>query len=386
VSDLDLIVVSAHPPSRSSLTEYGFHLAGALRRHPQVGRLSSLSDDLEVGSYGPGVEPGWQLDRLSNLARLISRIRRARPDAVIFNLQNATFGRRPLPAAVGLLTPAVCRVAGIPSVVILHNLADMISPDQVGFGGNGLWRLAYRWGGRTMTWLLLRADAVTVTVPRYVDFLSTKYRAGNVVHVPHGSFGRPAEQSPIPSTVRLLAFGKFGTYKRVEVLMEATEILVDRGRHIEVVVAGTDNPNAVGYLQGVAERFAHLPNVRFTGYVAEEDLPGLFGSCWAVVMPYTSTTGASGVLHQAGEHGRAVIMPSIGDFVDLMREQGFDGEPFEPGKAASLADAIERLIDDPERFSAICEANRKAAGAVSMDDVAAALVAVVKTVERGSRR
>jgi glycosyltransferase involved in cell wall biosynthesis len=386
MSGIDLMLVSAHPPSRSSLTEYGFHLAGALRRHPGVGSLTVLSDELEEGVYPLGVEAGWGLDRMGNPFRLVARIRRRRPQAVIFNLQNASFGRHPVPAALGLATPALCRLAGVPSVVILHNLADMIAPDQVGFGGNRLWRLAYRLGGRSLTWLLLRANLVTVTVPRYVEFLAGRYRAGNIEHVPHGSFGPVVRDPGVPDVVRLLAFGKFGTYKRVEVLLEAAEILAARGVELEVVVAGTDNPNATGYLQGVAERFSHLTNVRFTGYVEEEDLPALFASSWAVVMPYTSTTGASGVLHQAGEYSRAVIMPAIGDFLDLMREQGFEGEPFQPDDADSLAGAVQRLIDEPDRHRAIGEANRRAAGAVSMDDVAESLVNLVTRATNGPGR
>lgn len=386
LSGFDLVLVSAHPPSRSSLTEYGLHLAGALRRNRAVADLTVLSDELEAGAYPAGVEAGWAMDRIGNPIRLVTRIRRIRPDAVIFNLQNASFGRHPVPAAFGLLTPALCRLVGVPSIVILHNLADMIAPDQVGFGGNRLWRMAYRWGGRLLTWVVLRANRVTVTVPRYVSFLSDRYRARNVEHVPHGSFGPAISPSPVPAVVRLLAFGKFGTYKRVEVLLEAAEILSGRGVEVEVVVAGTDNPNATGYLQGVAERFAHLPNVRFTGYVEEEDLPDLFASSWAVVMPYTSTTGASGVLHQAGEHGRAVIMPAIGDFRDLMHEQGFEGEKFEPDDPGSLAEAVVRLIEEPARLAAIGEANRRAAGAVSMDDVAESLVGVVTRATGGPRR
>lgn len=386
MSGVDLVLVSAHPPSRSSLTEYGFHLAEALRRHQGVGSLTVLSDELEDGVYPPGVEAVWGMDRLGNPLRLVARIRRMKPDAVIFNLQNASFGRHPVPAALGLSTPALCRLAGVPSIVILHNLADMIAPDQVGFGGNRLWKLAYRVGSRLLTWLLLRANRVTVTVPRYVGFLSSRYGVRNVEHVPHGSFGPAVSPPGVPAHIRLLAFGKFGTYKRVEVLLAAAEILAKRDVEVEVVVAGTDNPNAIGYLQEVADRFAHLTNVRFTGYVEEEDLPALFASSWAVVMPYTSTTGASGVLHQAGDHSRAVIMPAIGDFLDLMHEQGFEGEPFRPDDADSLAEAVQRLIEDPDRHRAIGEANRRAAGAVSMDDVAESLVGVVRRATNGPRR
>lgn len=379
---LNLILVSAHPPSRSSLTEYGFHLAAALRRSAAVTSLTVLSDRLQGGDYPPGVEGVWAPDHAMTFVRLAREVHRRRPDAVVFNLQNATFGRRPVAAGLGLLTPAMCRLLGIPSVVILHNLADLISPDQVGFGGSRWWRRLYRPGSTFLTWMLLRANRLTVTVPRYVEYLQGRYRARNVVHVPHGSFSEPAMLSGRPESVRLLAFGKFGTYKRVDVMLDAAAILEERGVEVEVVVAGTDNPNAPGYLAETADRYRQLERVVFTGYVEEDEVAALFASAWAVVMPYTSTTGASGVLHQAGEFGRPVLMPAIGDFVDLMSEQGFEGVDFTPDDPISLADAIETLIKDPDRWDAIAGANQAAAGSVSMDDVAESLLSHVASVKK----
>ncbi|MCB0051657.1 MAG: glycosyltransferase, partial [Caldilinea sp.] len=68
-----------------------------------------------------------------------------------------------------------------------------------------------------------------------------------------------------------------------------------------------------------------------------------------VVFPYTSTTGSSGVLHQAGSYGRAVVLPKIGDFAEVITEEGYDGEFFNPADARTLADAIARILDSDER-------------------------------------
>ncbi len=56
-----------------------------------------------------------------------------------------------------------------------------------------------------------------------------------------------------------------------------------------------------------------------------------------VVFPYTSTTGSSGVLHQAGGYGKAVIMPDLGDLALLVKEEGYRAEFFEPTSSISLA-------------------------------------------------
>jgi glycosyltransferase involved in cell wall biosynthesis len=67
------------------------------------------------------------------------------------------------------------------------------------------------------------------------------------------------------------------------------------------------------------------------------------------VFPYTSTTGSSGPLHQAGTYARAAVAPRVGDFIDLIAKEGFAAEVFEPGDITGLADAIEALIADPVR-------------------------------------
>lgn len=54
--------------------------------------------------------------------------------------------------------------------------------------------------------------------------------------------------------------------------------------------------------------------------------------------PYTSTTGSSGVLHQAGSYGKAVVLPNIGDFAEVITQEGY-GEFFNPDEPATLARA-----------------------------------------------
>ena len=119
----------------------------------------------------------------------------------------------------------------------------------------------------------------------------------------------------------------------------------------------------------MAQRYADVPNVRYTGYVAEEAVPKIFGEAAAVVFPYTSTTGSSGVLHQAGDYGKAVVLPQIGDLAELVAEEGYTGEFFEPNDPQSLAVAIERIIDHPEHRVEMGRRNYLAARGLPLDDV-----------------
>jgi glycosyltransferase involved in cell wall biosynthesis len=153
-------------------------------------------------------------------------------------------------------------------------------------------------------------------------------------------------------------------------LIEAFKRLSSSSRQpLELVIAGTDSPNTPGYLDAVRTRYAAVPNIRFTGYVAESAVPQLFGDAAVVVFPYTSTTGSSGVLHQAGSFGKAVVLPQLGDLAELVTEEGYAGEFFEPTSPASLATAIERIVTDPARRQALEMQNYTAAHGLAMADV-----------------
>jgi glycosyltransferase involved in cell wall biosynthesis len=291
---------------------------------------------------------------------------------VLFNIQFATFGRGKISGGLGLLTPAIVRGLGLPTIVLLHNIIETVDLKQAGFAGNPLMAKVIQLAGTALTRALLRADLVALTIPKYVELIEARYGAANVLLAPHGAFDDTPRLiiDPPESPLQIMTFGKFGTYKRVEPLVEAFRSLPAPGRPpLELVIAGTDSPNAPGYLEGIRQRYADVPGIRFTGYVAEEDVPTLFSEAAMLVLPYTSTTGSSGVLHQAGDYARAVVLPNVGDLAELIAEEGYAGEFFEPGDNASLAAAIARLIDDPQRRREIGMRNYLAASGLPMAEV-----------------
>lgn len=369
-------VVTAFPPGRNSLNEYGYHLVRHLSRLEEVGDVVVYRDETDAGEPAPldrvEFEPSWTFNDVRTVPRVARAVARTRPDAVILNLQFATFGDKRVPGALGLLLPALLRARGVPTLVILHNLADNVDMQDAGFAGSAFTARLMTLAGRILTRALLRADIVALTIPRYVEFLRDSYGATNALLAPHGSFEEIAKPSfgVPPGRRTIMAFGKWGTYKTVDLLVEAYRILLARGYDdLRLVLAGTDSPNSPGYMAEAAERYADVPHLEMPGYIAEEQVAPLFLSASVVAFPYTSTTGSSGVLHQAGEYGRAAVLPRIGDLVDVIEEEGFQGVYFEPGDAESLADALALVLDDPERREELGRRNFAAASGVPMSEV-----------------
>jgi glycosyltransferase involved in cell wall biosynthesis len=332
--------------------------------------------------YSPFTEPGvptdivgcWRFGAWNNALRLQSIVRSLRPDIALFNIQFASFAGSRAPAALGLFAPALIkRTTPTVTAVLLHNIMETVDLESAGFGGNSLLGRLTRFAGTVATRTILQADLVALTIPKYIDILTEKYGAENIFLAPHGAFYQvpqppPAENGSQMQTI--LAFGKFGTYKRVEALLEAFEILQQqRETPMQLVIAGTDNPNAAGYLEEMQRKYAHIPNVTYTGYVEEDDVPALFQSADVVAFPYISTTGSSGVLHQAGSYGCAVVLPNLGDFAELIQDEGYVGEFFEPQQAESMAVALARLLDDPTLRQQQGEQNFLASQGIPIADV-----------------
>jgi len=390
-------IVTTYPPGTGSLNEYAFHFVSAIKQKDEVAEVVLFVDELPAGEqYAAHVadacpneqarptEPSqacaplrfvscWRFNSSLNGWRILRAVQQCKLDVVIFNLQFATFGDRKIPAALGLMIPALLRLFGIPTVVLLHNIMETVDLKNAGFTASPLIERLIRGIGWVVTSLLLRANLVAVTIPKYVEILEKRYGAQNVLLAPHGSFSNerlpPSFELP-QGPLQIMTFGKFGTYKRVETLVEAFHLL--QTKHctaLELVIAGTDSPNAPNYLENVAKQYADVPNIRYTGYVSEADVPHVFGAAAAVVFPYSSTTGSSGVLHQAGEYGKAVVLPQIGDLAELIAEEGYIGEFFEPYNPQSLADAISRIIDQPERRIEMGRQNYLAAHGLPLTEV-----------------
>ncbi len=377
---MKLAIVSPYPPSKGTLNEYAFHFVQNFKLKSEIEEIIILTDKIDEsypkedssGSCKITIDPCWSFNGLFNFLKIRSAVKKHSADVVLFNIQFLSFGDSKIAGALGLLTPVYTRMMGTPTVSLLHNITETVDYESAGITKNPILKSVYNAIGTILTKVILMSNVLTVTMPKYVNILEKKYGAKNVALIPHGSFEVPELPKEVKQQKKqIMTFGKFGTYKKVEEMIEAVEIVRDRtGEEMEIVIAGTDNPNVKGYLNGVKEKYSHVKDLHFTGYVEEEDVPRIFTESTVVVFPYTSTTGSSGVLHQAGSYGKAVVLPNIGDLKELIEEEGYRGEYFEPNDINGLADAIEILVVNEERRKEVGEANYAAAASLPMEDIA----------------
>jgi len=371
---MKICFVSTFPPSKTVLNEYGFHIAQELVADPLIS-LTVIADELErpepeLPQFD--VERCWQMNRLSNHRRVLKAIRQCRPDVVWFNLVFSSFGNKehPLAAFSGLTLPAFTRLAGYYTHVTLHHLMDHIDLKDAGVRNERLFKLA----GYVATKVVLMANSVSVLLPAYRRTLIDKYRAENIHFRAHGILAARPEYPDFNvrgnPEHRILAFGKWGTYKRCEMLIEAfEEQIVKAVPNAKLVIAGTDNSNSPGYIAGLRRQYEGRPGIEFTGYVEEEDIPELFSRSSVLVMPYTSATGASGVAHLSAQYGVPIVCSDISDFREMGQDEGLAIKFFSVGDKNGLARQVIELLHSPEEQREMGEQNFSAALRLTMPQI-----------------
>jgi glycosyltransferase involved in cell wall biosynthesis len=368
---MKICLVTAFPPSQGGLGEYGLHIAKELNGNPFLD-LTVLADEIPPGQAeldGFSVLRCWSFDDPTNTVRLLRTLWKLKPDVVWFNLLFSTFGRNPLIAFSGLMTPLLARMSGRYTHVTLHHLMDTVDLKDAGVRHARTYRMA----GAVATRMLLLSNSVSVLMPGYRKILHEKYGRDNVHLRSHGILAREPETPDFlrrgNPEHRILAFGKWGTYKRLELMIEAFQLVVKELPHARLVIGGGDHPQASGYVESMKKMHAGNSNIEFTGYVHEDGLPDLFQSSSVAVMPYSSSTGCSGVAHLACAYGVPIVCADLPDFRQMADGEELAIEFYEPGNAQDLAACLVQFLTSPAKQQAMAAQNFSAALRMTMPTI-----------------
>jgi glycosyltransferase involved in cell wall biosynthesis len=383
-----ICLVATFPPSGRQLNEYAFHIAQGLRSNPDV-ELIILADELTDYEFATDENgnsaklhqqselPGfnvircWKFGGLATPMRLLSTIRQLKPDVVWYNLVFSSFAtpENPVAAFAGLCAPALTRAAGFFTHITLHHIIE-----HVDFAAAGIQReRIFRIGTDLATKALLRAHSVSVLLPGYRRTLNAKYSAHNVLLGTHGTF----TSTPSPPDFsrrgnpdqRILAIGHWGTYKRLETLMEAFPAVLKEVPNARLIVAGANHHTKAGYWESIrAAQPASLP-IEFYGYVPEEAIPELFQTTSLLVLPYDSATGSSGPAHQACEYAVPIVCADIPDLHEMAANEDMAVNFYKTGNAADLAKQLIMILQSREMQVRMAEYNFAAGIRMTMASV-----------------
>ncbi len=383
-----ICLICTFPPSGRQLNEYAFHIARELRRHDDI-ELTILSDQLtdcefatdengrplKIGEQSelPGfnVIRCWEFGSLANPLHLLRAIRRLNPDVVWFNLVFSTFATPDMPVAAfaGLATPALVRAAGYYTHITLHHILEHVDFAAAGLRHSRLLRI----GTELATRALLCANSVSVLLPGYHNTLLSKYRARNVLLGTHGTFAAAPTHPDFSKRGnpdrRILAIGHWGTYKRLETLMDAFPLVLSKVPNARLVIAGANHHTKAGYWESIRDAQPKNLPIEFRGYVPEDDIPELFQTTSVLVLPYDSATGSSGPAHQACQFGIPIVSADLPDFRGMAADEEMAIRFYQRGDPYDLASQLLAILESPMLERQMAEHNFTAGIEMTMTGV-----------------
>jgi cellulose synthase/poly-beta-1,6-N-acetylglucosamine synthase-like glycosyltransferase len=352
---LRVCFVSSYPPNRARLSEYAQSLVNELANRPAITKIYLLVDKNASSKETSCEEPKvqvlrvWKADNFLSILAILSHILKLKPNVVHFNVHFQSFGRSRLANFTGLSLIFLCRLLGFRVLAEVHNLGEKVDLEKVRLKPSVLNKM----GILIATKLILSAPRVVVTVRSYADYLNKRYGHKGVQYIPHGTSA--INYTAIdPEEKVILMFGHMGPYKGLPVMVKAFEELRQESHNVKLVVAGNSHPNFPGFLDEFVKM--RIPKIEFLGYVPEKNIDHVFRTADVVVIPYSTTTGTSGVFHLACGYGKPIIASDLPEIREIIAE-GASAILVPPCNVQALKDAIKKVLANPEMAAKMGDQN-----------------------------
>jgi phosphatidyl-myo-inositol dimannoside synthase len=144
-----------------------------------------------------------------------------------------------------------------------------------------------------------------------------------------------------------------------ELLIDATKVLLGRGRQVKALIVGDGSRREE--LEAYARHAGVGRAVRFTGRVPHDEVRGHYAVLDAFVVPRKDERAARMVTplkpYEALAMARPLVVSNLPALVEIAEPEE-RGLTFAHGEPAALADALERLIDDPALGERMGQAGR----------------------------
>jgi phosphatidylinositol alpha-mannosyltransferase len=144
----------------------------------------------------------------------------------------------------------------------------------------------------------------------------------------------------------VLFVGRLEKRKGLRFLLRAWPRVLERVPNARLIVVGKGRP-LEGYRRFAARQGWSADDVFFAGYVSSEDLPRYYQRCDVFCAPNTGQESFGIVLLEAMAAGAPIVASAIPGYRDVV-EHGQQGFLVEPKNSDALADAMYRLLTNPE--------------------------------------
>ena len=322
-------------PLPGGVNDHVGHLYDALRAHGHDVRILTASHGLQRSSEGDVIRIGKGFSVPSNGSMgtiTVSPRYRSQIQAVLDREQfDLLHFHEPF---VPLLALVTLRESRSVNVATFHAYSGYAPGYQL--GGKMLGPVARNLHGRI---------AVSAAARHFAD----RYLPGDYKVIPNGvDRDRFAHAVPIArwqdGCPNILFVGRLESRKGLLPLLKAYRILRKSGRECRLLVVGS------GPQEREARRYVmtrRLPDVEFLGRVPDAEKVQLFKTADVYVSPATGRESFGIVLLEAMAAGTAIVCSDIHGYKGVVR-RGEQALLVPPGESRPLAEAIRRVLDDPD--------------------------------------
>jgi len=187
--------------------------------------------------------------------------------------------------------------------------------------------------------------------------------------VPHGTytfFKQYPDVQVSKGINTIIFFGNIREYKGLGCLLQAVPIIQKQVKNVKIIIAGEGDLSPYQPLMGACDRSVFEIHNEF---VPNDLVASLFQRSTLAVLPYTEMSGMSGVLNVAYAFGKPVVVSDVGGLNEAV-EHGKTGLLVPPRDPQALADAIIRLLKDPELRAMMGKNVNRKAEELSWDNIA----------------
>ncbi len=384
------LITGEYPPMQGGVGDFTRLLAQALAKqshdvHVVTGTRAGVSDGPDDdGVRVHRVVKSWGLGCWRRVAAV------ARQEALdVLNIQYEPAAYAMQVGVNFLPSSTARRLIKAPIVTTYH---DLLMPYLFPKAGPLRWKV--------VEYLARRSDATIITNEEDRDRLtSLKLPTANLHMIPIGSNIQPAQAGVFDvaqererwqvrrDEFTIGYFGFLNLSKGGETLMQAVKLLRDEQFPVRLLLVGgrtgTSDPTNAAYaaqVEALIDVLELKDHVSATGYLDSVSASRALLACDAMALPYVD--GASvrrGSLMAAIAHGRALVTTEPRYPIEgLTPDESVLYVP--PNDPPALAQAIKRLILDPEFRSRLAQAARQAAKLYAWDRIAAKTVDVFEHV------
>jgi glycosyltransferase involved in cell wall biosynthesis len=234
-------------------------------------------------------------------------------------------------------------------------------------GGNVRLQFEYKLFGPLLKRIWTRASGLVACSEglktRAMGFLSS----ANIDVIPNGvDLNRfyPAPADELSGKLKLVTVGRLSATKRVEMLIEAVEILSKKGKDVCLRIAG--GGGMAKQLKAMVEQKRLTGIIKLAGRVGTDKMPDVYRQN-NIFVSASMQEGMSNAMLEAMASGLPIITTPCEGVAELISDNGI---VVEKDTAEALAEAINNLAENKQAYSTMCALARKRAENFGWDKVA----------------